>query len=273
MFNLIDNENKIQKEELIDLVGCNDIIINFTSENIVISLTKDTKLKVVERSNVDLKDEEKFICKKVGNRLEINQGERNSISYIFKIGSFNKKIEVFIPESYKENLEVNSSSGNIKINDSLNLNSVKCTQNSGNFKCEGALAANEVALKVSSGNISAKEILSKTYKINASSGNVRVGAILGSGDVVASSGNIEIEYKDIEEYSTVKANSGNVKLSVPKDLNFEFWGECGSGDIRSSFDINYKNRHGNKATVTVGNEPHKKITVNTGSGNINLREK
>lgn len=273
MFNLIDAENKIQKEEFIDLSGCNDIILRFTSENIVISLTKENKLKVVETSNVDLKEEETFICKKVGNKLEITQGERNSIVHIFKIGSFNRKIELFIPESYKENLEVNSSSGNIKINDNLNLNSVKCTQNSGNFKCEGALEVKDIDLKVSSGNINAKEILSRTYKINASSGNIHVGAILGSGDVAASSGNIELEYKDIEDYSTVKANSGNVKLSVPKGLNFEFWGECGSGDIRSSFDINYKNRHGSKATVTVGNEPHKKITVNTGSGNINLREK
>lgn len=273
MFNFSSGDNKVQKEEVVEVKECKEIILKFTSENIIISSTSEDKLRIVETSNSELKDEEKFTCHKNGTKIEIIQGEHKPVSSLFNLGGFNRKVEVFIPKSYKNDLEVSSRSGNLKINDDLNLNSIRCELSSGNLKSNGNLASNEIELKVSSGNMSVKEVLTKKYVINAASGNVNIDSISGSGEVEARSGNIEMTYKDIAEYSTVKANSGNVKLNVPRDLSFDFTGECGSGDIRSTFDINYKNRHGSKATVAVGLGPYKKITVNTGSGNINLREK
>lgn len=260
----------VQKEISIGLEDCDNINFDFSSENIAITVTNEDKIKIVEKASKALKENEKFICEKRGKSIEVSQGDSRTFK-LFNFGTgLNRNLEVFIPSSYKNELNVETSSGNIKINGDLALTKFSGKLSSGNLKSNGSITADEAELRLTSGNITVKELLTKKYSIKASSGNIDVDSLSGSGDVKVTSGGIEITYKDIDEYATLEASSGNVRINLPKELSFEFDGECSSGNIRSSFDMNYKNKKGNRAEAKVGNGPYKKISARVTSGNINI---
>ena len=260
----------VQKDEKIPLDNFNKINVDFSSADIIVQTTDEPNLRVVQKSTAKLREEEKFTINKENDNIIIKRSTSPVIYSIFNFGNFGEKIEVYIPKNYTKDLDIQSSSGNVIFNSDINLNNISCTAGSGNLQDGSNISANDVNLKASSGNISVEALMSKTYKVNTSSGNIYIDSLSGSGEVAASSGNVKINYKDIEEYSNVSAHSGNVNLVVPNTLSFEFSGKCNSGDINSNFDLNYKNKRGNEATAQVGSGPYKKINVNTGSGNIGI---
>lgn len=259
--------NMIQKDEKVSLDNCNKINFDFTSTDIIVQTTDDTKLRVIQSSSAKLTDDQKFTISKDGDTILVSTRER---THIFSFGSWNEKIEIYIPQSYTKDLDIRSSSGNITFNSDIILNNLACTLSSGNLHIYSNIDANEVNMKCGSGNIDIEGLKCSTYEINTSSGNIGIDSLSGSGEVSASSGNIKIDYKDIKDYSNITAHSGNITLTVPKQISFEFDGECTSGDIDSNFDLNYKNKRGNKASGKIGDGPYKKINARTTSGNIRI---
>ncbi len=264
---------KLQKEESVYIEDCDKIYLDLSSEDVVISSTEEDKLKVIESSSGTLEEKEKFTLTKEGNTISIRKGNPNTVFNIFSFGHINRKIEVFIPKGYGKDLEVKLSSGNINISNDITLRDVIMSQSSGNFNSRSSITANSISLRASSGNIKANNLLVKAYELDTTSGNIDIAALSGSGQIEVTSGNIAVGYKEIDESSKVKASSGNISLTVPQGLSFEFQGKCTSGDINSSFDLSYKNKRGNDATVKVGNGPYKKLSAQTTSGNIKLSEK
>lgn len=260
----------VQKDENIPLDNFNKINVDFSSADIIVQTTNEPNLRVVQKSSGKLKNEEKFTINKENDNIIIKRNTSPVVFSIFNIGNLQERIEIYIPKSYTKDLDIQSSSGNVIFNSDINLNNISCRAGSGNLQGETNINGNDVNLKASSGNINVETLISKTYKVNTSSGNIHINSLSGSGDAAASSGNVKINYKDISEYSNVSARSGNVNLVVPKGLSFEFNGRCSSGDIRSNFDLNYKNKKGNEATGQIGSGPYKKINASTNSGNIDI---
>lgn len=272
VFNLRNTKTTVQKEDNISLDKCENITLDFSSYDVVISSTDDENLRVVQKSSSTLKQEEKFSFSKYDNTIAIEEGKSKHGFGIFNFGSFNNEIELFIPKKYDKSLEVKTRSGNIDVKSVMNLDKVNLAQSSGNFNSKESITANEVNLEASSGNIKAQTLITKLYKIKTSSGNVDIKTLSGSGEVYASSGNIKIGYGEVGEELKANASSGNIKLNLPKDISFEFYGQCTSGNIDTDFDVNYKNKKGNEATAKIGNEPYKKINVETRSGNIEINQ-
>ncbi|MDF2505979.1 DUF4097 family beta strand repeat-containing protein [Clostridium sp.] len=260
----------VQKDENTPLDNFNKINVDFSSTDIIIQSTDEPNLRIIQKSTGKLRNEEKFTISKENDNIIIKRSNSRVAFSIFNLGNLQERIEVYIPKNYTKNLDIQSSSGNIIFNSDINLNNISCIASSGNLRDESIINANDVNLKASSGNISLEALMSKSYKVNTSSGNIDINSLSGSGDVSASSGNVKVNYKDISEYSNVSARSGNVDLVIPEGLNFEFSGRCNSGDIKSSFDLNYKNKRGNEATAQVGSAPYKKINASTSSGNIDV---
>ncbi|SFD16957.1 DUF4097 family beta strand repeat-containing protein [Clostridium uliginosum] len=242
----------VQKDENIDLISLNKINLDFSSSEIVVQTTDEPNMRIVQKSARNLTDDEKFTVIKQDNEVTIKTNNLQKHFTIFNFGSSEQKIEVYIPKNYNKDLYIQSSSGNIEFNSDINLDSLSCIARSGNLVVENTINAKDINLKASSGNIDVESLISKTYKINTDSGNIKINSLVGSGELQASSGNIRVNYKDISEYSNVSAHSGNVNLVIPEGLSFEFNGKCTSGDIKSSFDLNYKNKKGNEATAQIG---------------------
>lgn len=260
---------KIQKEESLILDNCDTIDLDLSSADLIVSSTDDTNLKVIQRSNKDLDDDHKFTVSKEGNSLFIKENKNISFS-LFNF--YNDQIEIYIPKSYAGNLTVNSSSGETKILSDMNLNNINITQSSGDLRDKNSINAKQVNLKLSSGDIDLTSLICNTYDIQLSSGDLDIDSLAGSGDIHASSGDIKVTYKDIDKYSKVSANSGDIKIAVPRSLSFEFNGHCSSGDIDSSFPLNYNSKDKHDATAKIGNDPSITLDVNTSSGDINISQ-
>jgi lia operon protein LiaG len=273
MFNFKNTKASVQKEENISLDKCNNITLDFSSYDVVISSTDEENLKVIQRSNMELNEEEKFSFSKDDTTIAIEKGKSKNMFKLFNFGSYNNQIELFIPKKYNKSLEVKTSSGNIEVKGDITLDKVNVSQTSGDFQGRKSITANEVNLKASSGNIEAETFIAKAYKIRVTSGDVDIKSLSGSGEVEASSGNINISYKDIGEELNARATSGNIELNIPVDISFEFYGKCSSGDIDTSFDVGYRSKKKNEATAKIGNSPYKKINVTASSGNIDVYQK
>lgn len=269
-FTFAGGADMIQKDEQVSLDSCNNINLEFPSDDIILRVTDDAKLRVVQSASTKLPENQKFTISKDGDSILVNKRE---VIHIFSFGCWNEKIEVYIPKSYSKNLNIRSSSGNVNFDSDMTLADLNCTLSSGNIHIYKNITANEVTLKASSGNINIQALGCSVYNVSTSSGNIDINSVSGSGGVFASSGNIKIDYKDIKDYSTAEAHSGNVRLTVPKELSFEFNGQCSSGDIDSNFDLSYKNKKGNQASGKVGDGPYKKINTRTTSGNIRISSK
>lgn len=270
IFHIGDIKTQVQKQENISLNNLDTINMDFSSENIIISPTEDDQIRVVESSSGTLSENQKFTISKEGNGVTIKQGNPKISINIFNLGNFNRKIELFIPKSYKNNLELSLSSGNVIINNDLTVSNFTARQSSGNVECKGSLTAQEVNIENNSGNITINSLNTKAYTIQVTSGNIRVESLSGSGTVKATSGNVNIAYKDILEYSNLSVTSGNIKLTLPKDLSFEFEGSSSSGNINSDFPLTYRNNDKKHVTAKVGSGPYKNINANVSSGNINI---
>ncbi|WP_234122743.1 DUF4097 family beta strand repeat-containing protein [Clostridium hydrogenum] len=268
-FLIVRGHEKIQKQQSLALDGYNKINIDLSSDNVEIETTDSPKLKVVQTAYNKLKDEDKFTVEKNGDEINIKrkvQEFRSFFSFDFRI---NEKVYIYLPRSYDKNLSINCSSGNVNFMSDIKLNELDCDESSGNIKSEHEIQADKVSFTASSGNEEFEKLKSDSYNVNASSGNIEINSLSGAGKVEARSGNIQIKYEDIKDEADVEASSGNVSLTVPSDLSFEFNGQCSSGDINSNFNMN-KDEDGKEATAKVGKAPYKKISARTSSGNIRI---
>lgn len=268
--NSIESTLNIQKDENIEISSINKINVDFSSSNIIVQTTDELKMRVVQKSARKLSSEEKFTVTNNNNEVTIKRSNSQRIFSIFNFGNSQEKIELYIPKNYSKDLNIRSSSGNIEFISDVAVGSISCIASSGNLVGDNNITAKDINLKVSSGNIDFASLISNNYKIEASSGNIKINTLSGSGELQTNSGNIKVKYKDITEYLNASAGSGNVDLIIPGNLSFEFNGNCSSGNINSNFDLNYKNKRGNEATAKVGNGPYKKIDVKASSGNISI---
>ncbi len=299
----------VQKEESMSLDECSNIKIDFSSEEIKLTTVDDEDLKVIQESSKELSDDEKFTLTKNGDTITVQKNATAHIGF-FKNDGF-QRIQVFLPKKYAKALNITSSSGDISIASQLFLSDIECDTSSGKinlsdnlqvgnkafFKSTSGdinlkgLSAKESSFIASSGhinlagtNISEKSEIKTTsgdiklneldgdYTIESSSGQIKVKSLSsGSGTINSTSGDIDVIYKGLNDYSNIKSSSGTVHANVNKDINFEFDGKCSSGDINSNFSLNYTGKKRNEANVKVGNAPYKKISITTTSGDIDIK--
>ncbi len=218
-------------------------------------------------------------------------GTNNTSGFGIGIGYMNVDLIVELPEKNWNDINVNTTSGNIKLDQ---LQSIKLTANSssgniaserlqsteaffkstsGNVKIE-QLVSDSVELKSTSGNISAYEVEASDVNFNSTSGNVK----LTGGDMAVegktTSGDIKLEINSLNADSKLSSSSGNVKVNLqttPSDLAVEYNGSSGNGKQRiDGFTYTYEDNdnHAFKGNFGAGS---KLLSVKTSSGNFTLQ--
>lgn len=268
--NIIDSNIAVQKDENLDIKGINKIVFDFSSSDIVVKATDEDNMRIIQKSSKNLKDDEKFQVIQGNNQITIEKRKFGNLSNTWSFGYFKEVIEIYLPKNYNSDLDIKTSSGDIKFDSDMILSNINFSASSGNIVSKYNLQVKDINIETSSGDISTETLTAPTYKIRATSGNIKINSLTGSGKLDTSSGNIKVQYKDIEEYSEITATSGNVKLTIQKGTSLEFKGKCSSGDINSNLDLNYKDEDHHEASAKIGSGPYKKITANTSSGDISI---
>lgn len=160
-------------------------------------------------------------------------GNQDKVFTIFGFFAGQERIEIYLPMKGLDGLTLETGSGNITALD------------------EFALETGQLQVTAKSGNIKWQDTKAERITFKANSGNITM--------------------SDMEADIEVETGSGNIRLTLPENLSFEFQVQTGSGNIHTNFDnsLSY-NKKGNQASGTIGTAPACKVKVEANSGNVDI---
>ena len=194
--------------------------------------------------------------------------------------------KVWVPE--RAAVEVHSVSGDVDVAAIGGKAVIDCT--SGNVDLQGAAGAD---IDLTSGELTLRNINGDLY-IKGVSGNIEATAVKGSIEVEAVSGDIEL--RDVSDASsvsvasisgnityvgkimmggryTIKAHSGDVRLTIPADSSFDLEASTFSGEIEVDFPIQVVGKISRREVSGTVGKGGATIRLKTFSGNVDLRKK
>lgn len=246
-----------------------ELELTYSSQNIAF-FTSDSEDIIIKEYLSSDREEAKATVSLNGGRAVITGGSGiNFGMFRLNMGGW-ERIEVYLPDKLFQRVSVLVSSGNVTAQEKfvLKCRNLLLQTTSGNIRWEGSIWAEETGFQVTSGNITLKDI-EGVVNVEASSGNINLDRMSGNGTLEAKSGNIRVIAEDITGDLFLETSSGNIKLELPRELQFHFMANTSSGNIKTDFDNNLSyNNKGNQAMGEVGENPTIQIDMRAQSGNV-----
>ncbi len=165
------------------------VVVEAYSLNISVNASDDDVLSANVRPTAGKSGvKSRIMTERVGNRLVIRQEKRPWYYLFYPIF---ERLDVRLPRGYSGGLEIRCKSGNAEI-------------------CQGAPARlSRLTLDMLSGNVRLGDIACGAYNVECVSGNIAVGSLSGSGEIVCLSGKIDIDRLSGESHR-LRLTSGNL---------------------------------------------------------------
>lgn len=200
-------------EEEVPLDEIDSIFISYSmnSNDIYLYEGEGNTLTIKEYSEAALNENELSTVSVNGSRLEIRGKRRSRIisSGFFHFGYNGGYTEVWLPASYKGQLALTTSSGDITSEMDLVLEKdLKAAATSGGITMPDVTAGN-ISLECTSGDITVKQLTGET-NIGCSSGYVNAETITGNAQITTTSGDITVQRIDGD--AKVKSSSGCTRI-------------------------------------------------------------
>ena len=270
--NLFATPNLIEKKD-IEGASIKNLYVDLASEIIEIYDTADSDIAIEIYCN-----NKQYVpqVKVNGSSLYITRQKEFNIS-LFK--ALRCEVKVFIPREKTFNeIEIETSSGKIKIKTDLYAGKLKVSSSSAEIESENCLYSDSIKIKTTSGDINVAKADADSLVIESTSGEIElVGYTGGTGSLRTTSGeiacaafaveyakfntnsgritvkNLDCDYFDSEttsgsQYfvlknapiakSNINSTSGSVDLIVPKSADFEVEVHSNSGSFKSGFSNN-----------------------------------
>lgn len=293
-------------ENTVSLSGVNDLTLELTSMDVTFAASENDELRVVQYATGDLKQSDYVTVEQSGDKVDIRQPIWHGF-WLFRM-SVPQRLTVYLPASYAQSLTLRSTSGNVDIEPALNLQKLELKLTSGNIYSDDTITAKDLRIRMTSGDVGVYSLVSDTYDISSTSGNIRGGELTGkgsmqltSGEIVfesvtgashrlgttsgnirigsltgdtemqAASGNITAKFEGTLSTVTAHAGSGNINLTLPSGAGATVKATCGSGNINGDVGFSY-DKDGRNATATV-NGGGAVVDASVGSGNITISQK
>lgn len=220
------------------LKGISSLTLSYDEEKITI-FESDSDALVIKEYMTESKSSYYAKVTEGNESIYISEGGKP----FFKDG-FSRYIEVYLPESYRENLTVTSTNGDIDFSGmNLDLSMLRVDNSSGNIRLDNAVASN-IHLSSTSGTLYLGNIEANQISLETTSGSV----------------------------ICTKLN-GNViyTLTLPKNLEFEFQATTKNGSVSTNFqqDVTV---NGHTTSGSVGSNPTITVKVETNNGDIEVTQ-
>ncbi|MDP6627264.1 MAG: DUF4097 family beta strand repeat-containing protein [Methanopyri archaeon] len=207
-----------------------------------------------------------FITEKVGDALLIeirHPSRRSSFSSTYKLRTI---VTIEVPRAYVKDLKIKTISGDVDMGP-LEMNRFSCETVSGNVIPRGS--AIEFDFATVSGDLTADAFTATRSRVETISGNVQFKGFTGMLEAGTTSGNVGVEYPQLDGDITIKSVSGSVELELPPDAGFQMRATTFSGNISNDFPIKVKGAVEQTLEGTVGDGAHR-IVIESVSGNISV---
>lgn len=270
----IITEKDLKKKETVSLTSIQNIEMETESIDIQVYTTNEDEMRVEAYTKDKAKEENLFEIEENENTISIKNRNSKSNICFFCFGNNITIYKVYIPRNYKENIRIQTSSGEVSILGDLNNKNVDLKSSSGDLEI-GSVTATNINLQTTSGDVSTKNTTSSTLSIQTSSGDIELGtsegkvslnansgeisvhSLHGDARIHTSSGDVEINSFLITGSSTIDTSSGEVHIRLHEDSNCEITSNTSSGDVR------YPNE-----SHKVGKDPYHMLAIKTSSGDI-----
>jgi len=248
--------NSIDEVKTFGIDQLKEIYIHSISSDVSVFSTDEEDIKIHLYGRSALKSEKglpKLITNLEGSKLKIEIEYPKVLFYYPKELFYNANVvlDVYIPQDYWENINIDTVSAGIDISN-LSINNFQCKTVSGDLRIE-SLGSDNLILNTTSGDVNIMDF----------SGNLKVDSV---------SGDINVGYKIFDNSIDVKTISGKVKIDLPQNAEFYLKTNTISGEVVAKFPItiiSFNKMNQLEGTVGTGDN---RIIVNTVSGNIYLNK-
>lgn len=256
-YSVNDSENIVLEDSVNEInVDCSSLDLDFEFYN-----DNSIKLELSGSVNKHLNYNDIINTNSSADKVIISTNET------FTNFSSNLKLKVYLPNSYKNELIISSTSGDIVLNDGI-LSNITISSSSSDIYLS-SLIATSLNISTSSGDIECIDnVQSENSNIKSSSGDIDYYGKLGNTKVSTSSGEIFLSLSDLSKSSIVETSSGDVEIELSNNLGYIVNFNTSSGDFDFEGEDNYS-KSGNNYTFYKGDKSHE-INVNTNSGDLEI---
>jgi DUF4097 and DUF4098 domain-containing protein YvlB len=270
----------------IDLDNIIDVKVLYSSEKVSVFMGTSNKLIIKEYMN---ENNSKYYARitKSANNITIENG-RWPFRLFFNV--FIRRLEIYLPVSYSNTLNIKTSSGRIESSDELSCSKINIESSSGSISIN-TITADTIKIKTTSGRVLGERIQGNV-NINTNSGSIVFGRIVGNVSAETSNGKIEFNVVtgSVNAKTTsgsiqctinepggnisLTTSSGGVRVSLPRNFNFNFYSHTSSGRLTTPFSDNLfspvNNRNSTQGVIGNTSENIPTINIRTRSGSINI---
>lgn len=259
-----------------------EITISYDEEQITFFEGEQDELVIKEYMTVDKK---KYYAKvdQGKSSIKISEGGKP----FFK-KEFERRVEVYLPQSYRETVAVTTTNGEIDLRNiqpeldrfwvestsgqvsigQAKANDICLSTTSGEIQI-GTIQADQIQITTTQGNIGCEKICGKvTYK--TTSGNIEIMSAEGEGSYKAeNSGEIKVTYREVAGDLSFYNKNGNIELQIPESLGFYFLAATKNGTIKTDFQESIKMNE-DTAEGMVGYDSGIEIKLETKNGDMEV---
>ncbi len=187
--------------------GIESLILEYSMDDIILYESDTNELKLMEYMSIVPEERELTRVNQSGSRLHLRKGDKMRRNWLFF--NYTGYVEVYLPSGYAGSLSASTSSGNIRSELILHLNSYEASSTSGDISFSGVSAKN-ISVSSSSGSISFEKASADRIEVSSTSGDIRFDEANGSRSFSSSSGSIRILGGDGD--SNLSSTSGNITV-------------------------------------------------------------
>lgn len=178
-----------------------------------------------------------------------------------------QQIQVYLPDSYTGDLEIQLSTGETEIQRPLKLNRLVLNCSAGTFTSEDFIECKTFQADLSAGELDLKHLQAKQYTVSATTGTIDVEKLFGSGSMDITMGEIDVGIYEITGRAAFNGTMGNIDLSVQPGLSFSFSGSKTAGSLDTNFPCTVS---GSSVTAQIGDQTENRLETSITAGNVSV---
>lgn len=250
---------KIVSENTLSLKNITDINLQLDVDDVsFLENENSNEIKIIEKCTRDLSKEEQLKINAENNKINIHRNSNLNINSLGK--SFSRQVLIYLPSTYKNDLNLKLSLGNIDFDYNLNLNKLNLNLTTGSVNIKD-LKCNSFILEGRTGDFSIDTLICEEYGISLNTGSINVSDISGKGYINNTVGNIKSGISNMTGDTEISSSTGDIEVNILKEFDFIINSSCDIGEIKNDFKEN-----------SIGKNPKYTLIIDCGIGNIKINK-
>ena len=250
---------KIVSENTLSLKNITDINLQLDVDDVsFLENENSNEIKIIEKCTRDLSKEEQLKINAENNKINIHRNSNLNINSLGK--SFSRQVLIYLPSTYKNDLNLKLSLGNIDFDYNVNLNKLNLNLTTGSVNIKD-LKCNSFILEGRTGDFSIDNLICEEYDISLNTGSINVSDISGKGYINNTVGNIKSGISNMTGDTEISSSTGDIEVNILKEFDFIINSSCDIGEIKNDFKEN-----------SIGKNPKYTLIIDCGIGNIKINK-